>query len=85
MKYQKIPALSGIELIKLLRKEGWIEHRQTNHGVALTKKISDRTKVTIIPKSKTSLPKGTLMAILGPKQTGIGAKGLLELLNRKKS
>ena len=85
MKYQKIPALSGIELIKLLRKEGWIEHRQTNHGIALTKKIYDRTKVTIIPKSKTSLPKGTLMAILGPKQTGIGAKGLLELLNRMKS
>ena len=85
MKYQKIPALSGIELIKLLRKEGWVEYRQTNHGVALSKKISDRIKVTIIPKGKTSLPKGTLMAILGPKQTGIGTKGLLELLNRKKS
>ncbi len=83
MKYQRLPALSGKELIKILRKEGWIEHRQTNHGMALTKKKYDRTKVTIIPKSKTSLPKGTLMAILGPKQTGIGAKGLLDLLNRK--
>jgi len=79
LKYQKIPALSGVELIKLLRKEGWVEHRQTNHGVALTKKINDKTKVTIIPKSKTSLPKGILMAIFGPKQTGIGTKGLLDL------
>jgi len=39
-------------------------------------------KVTIIPKSKASLPKGTLMAILGPKQTGIGSKGLLKILNK---
>ena len=81
MKYQKTPALSGLDLIRILKKEGWAEHRQTNHGVALVKKAGGRMKVTIIPKSKASLPKGTLMAILGPKQTGIGSKGLLKILN----
>ena len=82
MKYQKIPALTGNALIRLLKKEGWVEHRRTQHGFALIKKIGDRTKVTIIPKTKSSLPKGTLMAILGPKQTGLGTKGLLKILNR---
>ncbi len=82
MKYQKIPTLSGLGLIKLLKKDGWIEHRQVTHGVALIKRAKDRTRVTIVPKSRAALPVGTLMAILGEKQTGLGKAGLLELLNK---
>ena len=82
MRYQKIPALTGLELIKLLRKEGWIEHRQATHGLALIKRIGNRTRVTVVPKTKGNLPTGTLMAILGQKQTGLGKKGLLRLLNK---
>jgi len=82
LKYQKIPALTGIELIKILKKVGWIEHRQTTHGIALIKRVRERTKITIVPKSKANLPVGTLMAILSSKQTGIGKKGLLEILNK---
>jgi predicted RNA binding protein YcfA (HicA-like mRNA interferase family) len=79
---QKIPALTGLELIKLLKKDGWIDHRQAMHGIALIKRVKDRTRVTIVPKSRAALPIGTLMAILGEKQTGLGKKGLLRLLNK---
>jgi len=77
---QKLPALSGIELISILKSNGWIEHGHRTHGLALIKRIGKRTRVTIIPNSSVSLPVGTLMAILGPKQTGLGKKGLLNLL-----
>ena len=80
MKYQKIPALNGFELIKLLKKDGWVEHRKTTHGIALKKRVCDRTRVTIVPKTRATLPTGTLMAILGEKQTGLGRLGLLQLL-----
>jgi predicted RNA binding protein YcfA (HicA-like mRNA interferase family) len=82
LKYQRIPALTGLELIKLLKKDGWVEHRQATHGIALVKLFKDGTRVTIVPKTKANLPIGTLMAILGEKQTGIGKKGLLGVLNR---
>jgi len=49
--------------------------------VGLAKRFGDRTRVTVIPDSGASLDDGTLAAILGPKQTGIGRKGLLDLLN----
>jgi predicted RNA binding protein YcfA (HicA-like mRNA interferase family) len=80
LKYQKIPALNGFELIKLLKKDGWVEHRKTTHGIALEKRVCDRTRVTIVPKTRATLPTGTLMAILGEKQTGLGRLGLLQLL-----
>lgn len=80
MTRQKLPALSGIELISLLKSNSWIEHGHRTHGLALIKRIGKKTRVTIIPNTSASLPIGTLMAILGPKQTGLGKKGLLNLL-----
>jgi len=50
--------------------------------MALAKHFGDRTKVTVIPDTNTSLDDGTLAAILGVKQTGIGKKGLLDLVNK---
>ena len=81
-KYTKIPAISGKKLIKLLQKDNWVIKRQAQHGIALAKHIGDRTKVTVIPNTNASLDEGTLSAILGPKQTGIGKKGLLNLVNK---
>lgn len=78
----KPPAISGKKLIKLLRKDGWIPKRYAQHGVALAKATSGRTRVTVIPNTRASLDEGTLAAILGPKQTGIGKKGLLHLINK---
>lgn len=80
--YTKAPALTGKQLIKLLRKDGWLVGRKAQHGFSLTKSTGDRTKVTFIPDTRASLDTGTLGAILGVKQTGLGKNGLLKLLNK---
>jgi len=82
LNYQTLPALNGFELIKLLKRDGWVEHRQTTHGIALRKRLDDRTRIMIVPKTRATMPTGTLMAILGEKQTGLGRSGLLRLLSR---
>jgi predicted RNA binding protein YcfA (HicA-like mRNA interferase family) len=81
-RYTSIPALTGKQLIKLLKSAGWSLGRHSRHGLTLTKKIADQTFVTFVPDTSESLPKGTLQAILGVKQTRIGKKGLLDLLNK---
>lgn len=49
------------------------------------KKISKgKTLVIIIPTKKGTLPEGTLGGILGTKQSGIGKKGLKELIEKYK-
>ena len=80
-KYNKLPAISGKQLIGLIKKDGWRVNRQAK-GVALAKTIGGRTKVTIIPNSSASLDGGTLAAILGRKQMNIGRRGLLDLINK---
>jgi len=80
--YTIVPAITGKQLIKLLKKDGWQVGRKCNHGISLRKSIGERTRVTFIPDTRASLPQGTLQAILGHKQTGIGKKGLLDLLNK---
>jgi predicted RNA binding protein YcfA (HicA-like mRNA interferase family) len=75
-------AISGPELIKLLKKIGWQEEGRATHGLALSKKTPEgRTMVTVVPTKSRSLPKGTLSAIL--KQTGITRDELQELLKTK--
>ena len=73
---------SGKQLISLLQIAGWTIGRRSRHGITLTKLFSDHTKVTFVPDTRSILPIGTLMAILGPKQTGIGRKGLNELVEK---
>jgi predicted RNA binding protein YcfA (HicA-like mRNA interferase family) len=81
-KYTRLPPITGKKLIKLLQKDGWIEHRRTRHGISMIKKISGSTRVTVIQDTSATLPDGTLSDILGQKQTGIGKKGLLDLANK---
>lgn len=81
-KYTTIPAITGKQLIKLLKSGTWKEAGKAKHGITLTKGIGDRTRVTLVPDKVESLPKGTLGAILGPMQTGLGKSGLLRLLNK---
>jgi predicted RNA binding protein YcfA (HicA-like mRNA interferase family) len=78
----ELPAITGIQLIKLLEKDGWTLGRRAKHGRALTKKIGDSKRVTFIPETRESLPEGTLLAILGAKQTGIGKTGLRRLIGK---
>ena len=76
----KIPAISGKQLIKLLKKDGWKVQRRANHGVSLSKYIGGHYRVTVIPDTRSSLPRGTLGAILGNKQTGLHSPGLANLI-----
>lgn len=82
VKYTALPAITGKQLIKLLRKDGWKIHRRTRHGIALIKVMSDRTRVTIVQDTRAPLPDGTISKILGQDQTGIGKRGLLNLINK---
>ena len=74
--------ISGKKLIKLAVKDGWVVKRRARHGVALAKKFNDRTRVSVIPDTRAPLDEGTLSAIIGPKQMGIGKKGLAELIEK---
>ena len=78
-----LPAITGKQLIRILEKDGWKIGRKATHGRTMTKYIGGRTRVTFIPEGKASLPDGTLAAILGPKQTGVGREGLVKLLKKK--
>jgi len=60
-----LPAITGYQLIAYLEKGGWATGRKANHGRTMTKSDGTRTRVTFIPETRASLPKGTLSAILG--------------------
>lgn len=76
----RIPAISGMNLIALLRKDGWIECGRGKHGVVLKKTIGGRTLVTVVPSRSDSMPAGTLHDILGSRQTRLGRRGLEQLI-----
>jgi len=79
-----LPAISGLQLIKLLEQDGWENKRHANHGKSLVKYFpkSRITKVAVIPNSSKSLPQRTLGCILSVKQTGIGRRGLLRIIGK---
>ena len=79
--YRKLPTITGDQLVALLMKDGWKNCGQKTHGIGLTKKVGDRNLVTVIPINR-ELVDWVLSAILGTKQTCIGKKGLLELVNK---
>lgn len=81
-KYTQLPTISGKKIIRLLQKGGWIIHRRTRHGVSLIKVVGEQTRVTVVQDTRAIIPVGTLSDILSQKQTGIGKKGLLELVNK---
>ena len=76
--------ITGKQLIALLQKDGWTIQRRARHGLSLSKYIDGKNRVTIVPYTRASLPAGTLSAILGDKQTGIGRNELLELIDKYK-
>ena len=80
---QALPAVTGKQLIRLFRRDGWTEVRRVRHGIAFAKPSPDgRQRITIIPDKRSVLPTGTLAAILGPKQSGIGRDGLAALIGQ---
>ena len=80
---ESLPAITGRQLIRLLKMDGWEEGRRVNYGCSLHRAFPDRlARVTIVPDKRSPLPPGTLAAILGPKQTCIGRVGLAALIQR---
>ena len=77
----RLPAVSGKQLIKLLKRDGWIHRRRGNHGLLLTKKTDGETRVTTVPDRSKSLPASTLGMILSPLQTALGSTGLQRLID----
>ena len=80
----ELPTVTGRQLIRLLRKDGWDEKPdRTREGVFMFKRdASGVYRSTTISAKRNELKPGTLAAILGPQQTNIGREGLLELINR---
>ena len=77
-------AVSGRELIRWLVADGWTEAGDRTHGVFLWKQFSGEPvrRSTVVPDKGVPLPRGTLGAILGVKQTGLGAAGLEDLIEK---
>ena len=69
--------------MRLLEGDGWTRGRRTNHGISFHKQFpgENRPRFTVIPDKSAPLPSGTLAAILGPKQTGLGRAGLQALID----
>ena len=79
---QALPSITGMKLIRLLRRGGFVEGRKSRHGRTLTKRLPEGiTVVTFVPETRADLPPGTLAHILGPKQTRLGRSGLLALIS----
>lgn len=80
--YRKIPAITGKQLIKLFKKDGWqIKNKKGDH-ISMFKEFSGRKRITTIKNTNESIPIGTRMAILARKQTNLGKRGLIRLINK---
>jgi len=77
-----LPALTGDQLVRLLRLNGWTEQGRSLHGVALSKVIDQQHRVAIVPTKHGSMHTNTLHRILSVKQTGLGRAGLVRLIRR---
>ncbi len=63
-------------------EDGWSVKRRANHGLFLTKQFEETIRTTVVKDTAESIPNGTLSAILGRRQTGLGRDGLARLLGR---
>ena len=78
-------SISGRELLRLLERDGWVSGGRRRHGIFLSKRFPGERmpRTTVIPDKSSDLPNGTLRAILGNKQTGLGFAGLEYLRGRR--
>lgn len=73
----KLPAVSSSELIRIVKKFGFVEQRQKGSHLHL-KRETDKKRITIPIHKGRDLPKGTLAAIL--KDAGISSEEFLKYL-----
>ena len=75
----RLPSLSSREIIRALRKAGFVDAPKRGKGShrALTKSTEGRVWLVIVPDSK-DIPRGALQAIL--EQAGFTTQGFQKLL-----
>jgi predicted RNA binding protein YcfA (HicA-like mRNA interferase family) len=76
--------ITGRQLIRLLELDGWQRRDRATHGIFLYKHFSGEKipRSTVVPDKSDDLPGGTLGAILGVRQTGLGKNGLDTLIRK---
>ena len=74
---QKLPRLSGKEVIKILSKIGFDPVRQKGSHVILKKKVEERVIATVVPLHK-EIDRGTLLEII--RQAHIKKEEFLKLV-----
>ena len=72
-----MPGISGKELVRALKKAGFVEVGQKGSYVSLQKVTAGKTFKTVVPLHR-ELAKGTVLDILH--QTGLKKEELIELL-----
>ncbi|TET22606.1 MAG: hypothetical protein E3J78_02915 [Candidatus Cloacimonadota bacterium] len=80
-KYTKAPAITGIQLLRLFKKAGGKIVGRCDHGYAIQIFVKGQYRITTVQDRSDPIPPTTLGQILGPKQTFLGKRGLLNLLN----
>lgn len=73
---QKLPHLSGVEVIKVLSKIGFVIKRQKGSHVILVKITLDGQKGVVVP-NHSEIDKGTLLSII--RQAGLTRDEFIEL------
>lgn len=73
----KLPRLSGKEIIKALSKVGFVPIRQRGSHVILIKENSEGKKSTVVPLHS-EVDKGTLLEII--RQSGLKREEFMQLL-----
>lgn len=74
----KLPIVSGKEVIKALKKDGFVEKRTKGSHVLLKKECSDGKNIITVVPLHPELARGTLNAII--KQSGKNLEEFLKLL-----
>ena len=73
----KLPIISGLDVVKILSKIGYV-HKRTSGSHAILQKETEQGKITIPVPLHKELAKGTLKSIM--RQTNLELEDLLKLL-----
>jgi hypothetical protein len=81
-RYTKAPAITGKQLIRLFKRAGGKIVGRCDHGYAIRIRVKGEYRVTTVQDRSDPIPPTTLGQILGPDQTYLGKRGLIDLLNK---
>lgn len=73
----KLPVLSGRDVIKVLKKIGFVEKRQKGSHIILAKETYERVRAVVVPNHR-EIDKGTLLEII--RQAGLKREDFLKLI-----